>query len=242
VLKVNNFDKDLIKKYIPEDKWEEAFKKLEEGYPVQYLIGNVEFYGTIIDVNENVLIPRFETEYLVDDLINLIKEYNFSNPKILDIGTGSGCISIALKKNIKCSIMGIDKSNSAIEVAKHNALKNKLDITFENISIEEYASKKKYDIIVSNPPYVRFDEEVDPKTKYEPQEALFAGDNGLYFYKLIINKSKELLNKKSIIAFEIGNGQASDIILLVKKVYPEANIISKKDLNGFERYIYIINE
>ena len=239
---MNNFDEELIKKYLSKDKWEDAFQKLADGYPVQYLIGNVEFYGNVIDVDENVLIPRFETEYLVDYLLKLIKEYHFNNPRILDIGTGSGCISIALKKNMDCSITAIDKSNDAIQVANNNAIKNNVDIMFENTSIEDYHSNEKYDVIVSNPPYVRLDEEVDPKTKFEPQEALFASENGLYFYNLILQKSIDLLNKKNIIAFEIGNGQANEIIKRTKEIYPDAKIISKKDLNGFERYIYIINE
>ena len=134
-------DINLIKKYLPEDKWEDAINKLKTGYPVQYLIGNVEFYNTIIDVNKDVLIPRFETEYLVSDLIKLIKETNIINPDILDIGTGSGAIAIALKKNYPSFVTAIDKSTKAIDLAKKNSKKNKTNIMFLTTPIEDYTSR-----------------------------------------------------------------------------------------------------
>ena len=239
---MNNFDENLIHKYLPKEKWEDAINKLQSGYPIQYIIGNVEFYGCIIDVNEDVLIPRFETEYLVDDLIKYIKKYNIDNPNILDIGTGSGCISIALKKNINSNIISLDISNKAINVAKHNAEKNNVSIHFLNEDICTYDGKDKYDVIVSNPPYVSFDEKVDEKTKYEPQNAIFAPEDGLYFYKIILSKAKSLLNSKSIIAFEIGMNQANAIQNMALEQFPNSNVIIKKDLSGKDRYIYIINE
>ena len=130
-------DKSLIEKYVPKEKWEEAFKLLEKVYPFQYIIGNVEFYNLNSKVNENVLIPRFETEYLVDDLIKLIKEHNFVKPNILDLGTGSGCIAIALKKNIDSFVTAIDNNNLSLNVAKENAKDNNVDIDFllEDINI-----------------------------------------------------------------------------------------------------------
>ena len=239
---MNNFDEELIKKYVPKDKIDEALTRYNEGYPVQYIIGNVDFYDCKIDVNENVLIPRFETEYLVDDLLKLLKKCNFNKPNILDIGTGSGCISIALKKNYDANIWAIDISDSAIDTAKSNAKNNNVDITFECIDVALYKSDSKYDVIVSNPPYVAFDEEVDPKCKYEPKNAIFASDNGLFFYKLILEKSIDLLNKKNIIAFEIGRYQAEDIKKIALSYYPNADIIIKKDLSSNDRYVYIINE
>ena len=239
--KVN--DEKLLEKYLSAEKLTEAKEKLAKGYPVQYLIGNVDFYDCLIKVDERVLIPRFETEYLVDDLLKYIKQYQFSNPNILDIGTGSGCISIALKKNIILSnITGIDKSKEAIFLAQENAKLNNVDINFICKDIETFNNNQKYDIIVSNPPYISKDDIVDEKTKYEPQSALFAPDDGIYFYKLILNKSQNLLNKKNIIAFEIGYNQKETIVNLVKKIYPTAIVIAKNDLNGYNRYIYIINE
>lgn len=239
---MNNNDIDLIKKYVPIDKQEEALEKLKSGYPVQYIIGNVEFLNTIINVDERALIPRFETEYLVNDLIKYIQDYNFINPKILEIGVGSGCISIALNKNVKSDITGIDVSNDAICLAKENAFNNNVNINFINESVETFFTNDKYDVIVSNPPYVRKDEYVSPSTKFEPQNALFPGDNEYYFYELILRKFKDNLNKRFIIAFEIGSYQADYISSLAKKSFSDSIVIVKNDLNNFNRYIYIINE
>lgn len=240
---MSNFDEKLISKYVPYDEQEEAFQKLKSGYPVQYIIGDVDFFGHILKVNENVLIPRFETEYLVEHLLFYLKRYNMESPSVLDIGTGSGCIAIALKSRLKeAKIDALDISKEAINLAKANAEANGVEINFINKDIAVYTHKEKYDVIVSNPPYVAFDEEVDPKTKYEPQNAIFAKEKGLYFYNLIISKAKNLLNKQGIIAFEIGKDQANAITKKARSIYPESNIIVLKDLNGFDRYLFIINE
>ena len=235
-------DIDLIKKYVKKELQEDAIKKLESGYPVQYIIGNVDFYDCIIDVNESVLIPRFETEYLVQKTINLIKNKGFIKPKILDIGTGSGCIAIALKKNIDCDITAIDISNDAINLANKNALKNNVDINFLCTDFDSYEPDEKFDIIISNPPYVPFNSVVDEKTKYEPQNAIFAKDNGLYFYKTILKKSKKILKQKNIIAFEIGDKQGKKITELSQGYYPKSTINYSMDYNGHDRYLFIINE
>ena len=235
-------DIDLIKKYVKKELQEDAIKKLESGYPVQYIIGNVDFYDCIIDVNESVLIPRFETEYLVQKTINLIKDKGFIKPKILDIGTGSGCIAIALKKNIDCDITAIDINNDAINLANKNAIKNNVDINYLCVDFDSYEPDEQFDIIISNPPYVPFNSVVDEKTKYEPQNAIFAKDNGLYFYKTILKKSKKLLKKKNIIAFEIGDKQGKKITELAQDYYPKSKIYFSTDYNGYDRYLFIINE
>ncbi len=239
---MDNFDKQLIFKYVPENKQAKALKKLSNNYPVQYIIGNVDFYGIPLKVNKNVLIPRFETELLVSKLVETINKNHFVSPNILDVGTGSGCISIYLKKILNCKVTAIDKSFKAIKIAKYNSKKTNVTITFKTKSIEKFESKEKFDILVSNPPYVSFNEKVDEKTKYEPQNAIFAKDNGLYFYKLILDKSKKILNKKNIIAFEIGQSQAGYISNYAKSIYPDSKILIEKDLNQFDRYIFIINE
>lgn len=239
---MNNFDEELIRKYVPQENIPSALQKLKAGFPVQYIIGNVEFFGSIINVNENVLIPRFETEYLVDDLLKIIKKLDFSNPNIIDIGTGSGCIAIALKKSIDCNVDALDISTSAIKVAQHNAERNDVFVNFIEGDIAHIDFNKKYDVIVSNPPYVARSVKVDEKTKFEPQNAIFADDEGLYFYKVILKKSRTMLNEKNVIAFEIGHNQANSIQILIKEYYPDAKIIAKKDLNGYDRYIYVIND
>ena len=238
-----NNDIELIKKYLPEKLQQEGIEKLKKGYPVQYIIGNVDFYNCTINVNEHVLIPRFETEYLVDDLIKIMRESQILQPDILDIGTGSGAIAIALKKNYPCFVSAIDISNEAIKQAQNNAKINHANVLFLNTSVEDFESNIKYDVIVSNPPYVLKDEYVDEKTKYEPQNAIFVPNNdALYFYRIILEKSKILLKEKSIIAFEIGNAQKNSLLELAKEYYPKSRFIQKKDLNNLDRYFYIINE
>ena len=232
---------ELLKKYIPKEKQEEALNKLNNGYPIQYLIGNVEFYGLIINVNESVLIPRFETEYLVDKTIKYLHKLNINNPNILEIGSGSGCIAIALKKNINCNIESIDINEKAIELSKENAQKNNVDVNFKVLDIHNYKSNKKYDLIISNPPYVPYDSLVDEKIKYEPQNAIYAENNGIYFYDIILNKIKNNLNNNYLIAFEIGDKEGNLIKELANIYLPNFYILIEKDYNNYERYVFISN-
>ena len=140
-------DLDYLKKYLSEDKLEEGIKRLESGEPVQYIVGNVDFYGSIINVNKNVLIPRFETEQLIEKTLKYLKNKK-ENIKIADLGTGSGCIAITLKKQLPNSIVdAVDISPSALEVAKNNAIQNNVDINFINNDMSTYKDKK-YDVII----------------------------------------------------------------------------------------------
>jgi release factor glutamine methyltransferase len=233
---------EYLKKYLhPEDNLEEAIKRLENGEPVQYIVGDVDFYGNILKVNKNVLIPRRETEELVEKTIELLKE--FKNPKIIDIGTGSGCIPITLKKQIPNSeITAVDISKEALEVAKENALLNNVDIKFIESNLFENINEK-FDCIISNPPYIRYDEEImDIVKNNEPHLALYAPDNGLYFYKEILKNASNFTNNRFIIAFEIGEEQGTDIINIAKEYFPTSKIILEKDLQKFDRFIFIINE
>ena len=235
-------DLELIKQYVPIEKQEEALKKLNEGYPVQYIIGNVDFYGNIINVNEEVLIPRFETEYLVYKTIKYLEKLNISNPKILEIGTGSGCISIALKKEIECNIISLDISDKAIDVAISNAKLNNVDIEFIVSDINTYTTQDKFDLIISNPPYVPYNSDVDEKTKYEPQNAIFAPDNGIYFYDVILKRLSNNLKDNYLISFEIGDSEGDIIKELANKYLPNSNVLVEKDYNNHERYVFISNK
>lgn len=235
-------DISLIKKYVNKEKQDEAIQKLKSGYPVQYIIGNVNFYGFQINVNENVLIPRFETEYLVEKTINYLKKLNIDKPNILEIGTGSGCISIALKKMIDCNVEAIDISPKALKVAKENTKLNNVQIDFNECDIYNYKGNKKFDLIISNPPYVPFDSIVDEKTKYEPQNAIFAEDNGVYFYKIILSKLKNNLSDNYLIAFEIGDTEGELIKSIVQVYLPNSCVKIEKDYNNFERYFFISNK
>ena len=235
-------DIELIKKYLPKYKQKRALKKLNKGYPVQYIIGNVDFYGNIINVNKHVLIPRFETETLVYKTIDYLEKLNINNPNILEIGTGSGCISIALKKEIDCNIEAIDISKKAINLAKKNAYLNNVKIDFKVCDIHNYESNNKYDLIISNPPYVPRGSKVDEKIKYEPQNAIYADNNGLYFYDIILNKIKDNLKNNYLIAFEIGDKEGKQIKEIVKKYLPNSKITIEKDYNNYERYIFVSNK
>ncbi len=239
---IDNYDVELLKKYLPKEKYEEGLKKLKSGYPVQYIIGNVDFYNLNILVNESVLIPRFETEYLVDKTIKYLKKLNLSNPKILEIGTGSGCISIALKKNIECEITSVDISKEALELAIINAKNNNAFINFINEDINNYEDDNKYDLIISNPPYVPYNSEVSDKIKYEPEKAIYAKDNGLYFYKVILEKLKDNLKEDYLIAFEIGDKEGSKIKELASIYLNNPYVLIEKDYNNYERYVFISNK
>ena len=235
---------EYLKKYIhKEDNLEDAIKRLEAGEPVQYIIGDVDFYGNILKVNKNVLIPRRETEELVEKTTNYIKKYLSDNINILEIGTGSGCIPISIKKLLPdTTVFAADISKEALEVAMDNANTNKVDITFIQSDVFSNINNK-FDCIISNPPYIRYDEEImDVVKNNEPHLALFAEDNGLYFYKKIVNESDKYLNEKFIIAFEIGEEQGQDIIDIAKAKYPNAKVLLEKDMQHFDRFIFIINE
>ncbi len=221
---------------------EQDYKLLKDNYPIQYLIGYVNFYGYKINVNKNVLIPRYETEYLVEKTIGYANKIFNKKINVLDLGTGSGCIAIALSKNINSDVIGIDISDKALEVARLNAYKNNINIKFiKNDMLNNI--KDKYDLIISNPPYISKDEVImEMVDKYEPHEALYAPNNGLYYYESILKNISNNLNNKFLIAFEIGYTQAKDIKDIINKYLNNVNIIVEKDLSGKDRYIFITNE
>lgn len=232
----------LIKKY-NEKKINGIVKKVKDNYPIQYLIGNVEFLDCVIDVNKSVLIPRFETELFVDKLRMIINKNGLHNANILDLCTGSGCIAIALKKKFPDSqIFAVDKSNKALLVARKNAKKNNTKITFYRKDIlKKCTFKNNYSVIVANPPYVRVGEKVTSNTKFEPQMALYPGDDDIIFYKKILDLAKNITYPKNIIAFEIGYMQSERICNYASKIFKDCKIIVEKDYNNFERFIFIYN-
>lgn len=237
-------EKEYLKKYIKPRKLNKGLIKLEQGIPVQYIVGNTNFYGYDFIVNKNVLIPRFETEYLVEKTIKYIKK-NFNKVNILDIGTGSGCIAVTLKKELPLSnITAIDISKKAIKVAKKNSKKNKVDINFIVNDINKYSSLNKYDVIISNPPYLDYKDEImDIVKNNEPLNALYAKEEGLEFYRIILKKSKDMLKEKSLIAFEI-NGehkQHEKIKEITLSIYPNAIVKIEKDPANKIRYVFILN-
>lgn len=237
-------DIEYLRKYLKDKDLDTALKELESGIPVQYIVGNTNFYGYDFKVNRNTLIPRFETELLVEKTYNYIKKYfNKDNIKILDIGTGSGCIAITLNKLLNSSdITGIDISSEALEVAKENNISNNTNVKFIESDIFSNVSDK-YDVIISNPPYISYgDTEVmDIVKNNEPHLALYAKDNGLYFYDNIIKDSSKYLNDKFVMAFEIGYKQGKDITKIVNKYYKDINMSVEKDYSGRDRFVFIWN-
>lgn len=235
-------DLEYLEKYLDKKDLNKGIKKLKKGVSVQYIVGNTEFYGYKINVNKNVLIPRFETEELVENTLKYIDEYFNEEVKVLEIGTGSGCISIALKKEKQnLNITATDISKKALKVAKRNAKENEVGIKFVNTNLYDGINSK-FDVIISNPPYISKDEEImDIVYNNEPHLALFADNDGLYFYEQILKNIKKVLNNKYLICFEIGMNQAERIKKLAYEYLDNPTIIVKKDLQGRDRMIFIHN-
>ena len=221
---------------------EHDYELLKNGYPIQYLIGYVDFYGYRISVNKDTLIPRYETEYLVEKVINICNIMFSNKINILDIGTGSGAISIVLKDKLNSMVTGCDISDKALKMALNNAKMNNLDINYVKSDIFSNINDK-FDVIVSNPPYISRDEVImDSVKKYEPNIALYADNEGLYFYEEIIKNAKKFLNDKFLIALEIGWWQGNLIYDIAKSYFNDSVIKIEKDLTGRDRYLFIINE
>lgn len=236
-----NKEIEYLKKYY-NGNINDAIKRLEAGEPVQYIVGNVDFYGYELDVNKNVLIPRRETEELVEEVIKRSKTFN--NPVIIDVGTGSGAIAISLSKELKIHVYASDISDKAIEVAKINVDKTKANVTLLNGDmLKPYIDNNiKVDILVSNPPYIKENEEIEDIVKdNEPHLALYAKNNGLEFYESILKDAKEVLNDKYLIAFEIGETQGEDIKALAPKYLGNVNVEIKRDLSDKNRFVFVYN-
>lgn len=240
--KINKRDYELLKEKYSKEELALVEKKIkEEDYPIQYAIGNVQFIDKIIEVDERVLIPRFATELLVSKTLEYIEKKGLANGPFIDICTGSGCIAVSLAaKYPSVKIEACDKSEGALEVAKRNGKLNKVDIDFylEDI-LKTEKLKSKYSLIIANPPYVKKFEEVSKNTKYEPQIALYPGEDDIVFYKKIIELSKDALLDKSMIAFEIGSTQVEEIVTYAKKVFPDSAIKVEKDYENFDRFVFI---
>ena len=235
-----NKEIEYLKKYLKDKDMNIAIKELESGIPVQYIVGNVDFYGYTFKVNKNTLIPRFETELLVEKTIKYINKYFNNEIKILDIGTGSGCIAITLNKLLDNSMVtAVDISKDALDVARENNKINNTDVNFIESDVFSNINDK-YDVIISNPPYISYDEDImDVVYNNEPHMALYADDNGLYFYDKILRECRKCLNDRFLIAFEIGYKQGNDILNIINKYFDNVNISLEKDYSGRDRFIFI---
>lgn len=234
-------DIEYLKKYY-KGNMIEAMNRLEAGEPVQYIVGNIDFYGYNFLVNKNVLIPRFETEQLVEKTINYINKIFDKKIDIVDLGTGSGCIAITLKKEVNCSVSAVDISSAALKVARDNANKNNCLIDFLKGDMLKPLNKK-YDCIISNPPYIRYDEEImDIVKNNEPHIALYANNNGLYYYEQILKNVNKYLKDKYLIAFEIGSDQGNKIKEMANLYLYRPLVKIERDLQGLDRFVFITSE
>lgn len=210
-----------------------------KGEPLSNIFGFVEFYGLRFDVNKKVLSPRMETEILVEEAIKKINEFEANS--VLDLCTGSGAIAISIAKYTNCKVSACDISKQALAVAEVNAKKNEVKIDFCQSDLMKSLKKgKKYDIIVSNPPYIKREdlEKLDIEVKkFDPRIALDGGEDGLDFYRRIIEEAKSKLTKKGWLMFEVGIGQADDVSELMQKNGYE-NVLAIKDYNRIERVVY----
>ena len=241
-IEYNKFVMDMDNEFEADKSLEYEFisriEKRKKHIPLQYIINKQNFYGLDLYVNESVLIPRYDTENIVDCIV---KDFEGSKDiSVLDLCTGSGCIAISLKKNGFEKVFALDISDKALEVAKHNAYIHNADITFIKSDLyKELPNDIRFDLIVSNPPYIRTGEieKLDDEVKdFEPKLALDGGKDGLDFYKKILNLSKDFINNNGSLYFEIGYDQAKDVVDLAKKEgYYNIKII--KDLSGKDRGI-----
>jgi release factor glutamine methyltransferase len=227
---------------IKQNSFHEIVTELLAGKPIQYVLGETYFYGLKLIISPNVLIPRPETEELVDWILeNNHGAGHTQELNVLDIGTGSGCIAISLKKKLESSsVFAIDISEGALEVARRNAKLNTVKVAFNKGDMLTYQDENEYDVIVSNPPYVRMKEQEemnDNVLDYEPHVALFVSDdNPLVFYKAIAEFAISHLKSEGLLYFEINEYLGKEMVGMLKNKGFK-NIILKKDMQDKDRMI-----
>ncbi|RLQ86793.1 peptide chain release factor N(5)-glutamine methyltransferase [Planomicrobium sp. Y74] len=217
-----------------------------KGTPVQHLTGHEIFYGRKFTVNQDVLIPRPETEELVEEALELIaKHISNPSPSIADIGTGSGIIAVTMKQELPSSkVTATDISQKALDIAQINANELDAEIDFKLGDLLEPLKGKKWDVILSNPPYIAYSEAEsmsDSVKDFEPHSALFAEQEGLALYYKMMEDLPDLLNKPGIIGLEIGHLQGEAVEKMMRTTFPQAKIYCKKDINKNDRMVFCIN-
>lgn len=218
-------------------------KHIEKNVPLSHLAGFEYFYDRKFKVTKDVLSPRMETEELIYKVIEYIKSINKNNIKILDLCTGSGIIGITLRKELESKsleVVASDISEEALKVAKENAIMNEAEVKFIQSDIFEDINEK-FDIIVSNPPYIAYNDKItmeDNVLNYDPHLALFAEEDGMYFYREIVENAKEYLEEDGLVFFEIGYDQREKILKLANDNGFKAEVY--KDINGRDRMAILV--
>ena len=238
----NSLSKQLSKE--EEDKYFSLIEKhIKEDVPLSHLAGFEYFYDRKFKVTKDVLSPRMETEELIYKVIDYIKVNDRDNLKILDLCTGSGIIAITLRKeleDISLEVVASDISEAALKVAKENAIMNEAEVKFIQSDIFENINEK-FDIIVSNPPYIAYNDKItmeDNVLNYDPHLALFAEEDGMYFYREIVENAKEYLEEDGVVFFEIGYDQREKILKLANDNGFKAEVY--KDINGRDRMAILV--
>ena len=244
-------DIDLYQEYeteisenLREQFWGGIHRMLAEE-PMQYILGYEWFYGHQFDVNPDVLIPRPETEELVANVLGLVDEYRSrkNHLTVVDVGCGSGAIAITLKlEEPSLTVLASDISETALEVAKHNADKLHAQIEFMQGSMLKplVDSGRKVDVIVCNPPYIPANEEIETTVKeFEPNVALFGGNDGLKFYRMVFDDCLSVLSEDGFMAFEIGYDQKQALLEEVNRRFPNAKAEVLTDINGKDRMLFV---
>jgi len=237
---------DMREEITPEqfDRYWAMIEEHQSGKPVQYIMGTEEFYGRTFHVNEDVLIPRPETEELIVEAMSRIKRmFTADQPvKLADIGTGSGAIAVTMKlENPTLHVTATDLSLEALKVAEANAQHLEAPITFKQGDLTEPIATDMWDVILSNPPYIGYEEAPtlsDTVRNYEPHSALFADDEGLHLYKRLAQELPEIMNRPALIGLEIGYLQGPAVQSFFQKAFPNARVEIVKDINEKERMIF----
>lgn len=232
-------DEELLKQF------QDGMQRYMNGEPIQYINGKENFFSRDFIVNENVLIPRYETEELVENILYKIDDYfdDYSSIDLCDVGTGSGAIAITLAlEEPKLNVVATDISEEALEVAKANASELDAQVTFYQGDMLEplIDRQQKFDIFVSNPPYIPQDQEIESVVKdHEPHVALFGGNDGLYFYRKIFKDVRHVLKDRALLAFEMGFDQRELMSQAVEQYFPGIPYEIIKDINGKDRMLFI---
>lgn len=228
------------------ERFEKAIQEHVQGVPVQYIIGSEEFYGRTFLVNESVLIPRPETEELVLGMLQRMKaKFGTDKPlEVIDVGTGSGAIAISLKlENPSLHMTATDISTESLNTAKENAERLGAEIDFFQGDLLKpmISQQRRFDVVVSNPPYIPFTDiewMSEVVTEHEPHRALFAGEDGLDFYRRFMEELPSVLKPEALIGFEIGAGQGERVAELLQTAFPKAKVEVVNDINGKDRMVF----